>query len=239
MLKTLMRLLVLLVPGRCGGSICCQSERQRHRSGREGRRQRGRPRSERSQCGPPYDDDRRGRPLFADRSAARQLRTRNRRSRLRSRATERRHGHGGRRRSNQVDRGKHHRERHRLGRASGRGRRALAGVADGALGAVAHRSEYIRNYTSPVSDYSQVLQMAPGTFSISANGPGLGDTKTFFRGFKDGQYSMTYDGIPFNDTNDPTHHSWVFFPSQTIGSTVFERSPVRRPRSARRRSADR
>jgi iron complex outermembrane receptor protein len=40
-------------------------------------------------------------------------------------------------------------------------------------------NEYIRNYTSPVSDYSQVLQMAPGTFSVSANGPGLGDTKTF------------------------------------------------------------
>ena len=86
-------------------------------------------------------------------------------------------------------------------------------------------SEYIRNYTSPISDYSQVLQMAPGTFSTSANGPGLGDTKTFFRGFKDGFYSMTYDGIPFNDTNDPTHHSWVFFPAQTIGSTVFDRSP--------------
>jgi iron complex outermembrane receptor protein len=86
-------------------------------------------------------------------------------------------------------------------------------------------NEYIRNYTSPISDYSQVLQMAPGTFSVSPNGPGLADTKTFFRGFKDGQYSMTYDGIPFNDTNDPTHHSWVFFPAQTIGSTVFDRSP--------------
>jgi iron complex outermembrane receptor protein len=86
-------------------------------------------------------------------------------------------------------------------------------------------NEYIRNYTSPISDYSQVLQMAPGTFSVSANGPGLSDTKTFFRGFQDGKYNMTYDGIPFGDTNDPTHHSWVFFPAQTIGSTVFDRSP--------------
>ena len=86
-------------------------------------------------------------------------------------------------------------------------------------------NEYVRNYTSPFSDYSQVLQMAPGTFSVSANGPGLSDTKTYYRGFKDGYYSMTFDGIPFNDTNDPTHHSWVFFPAQTIGSTVFERSP--------------
>src|SRR5262249_23242542 len=38
-------------------------------------------------------------------------------------------------------------------------------------------NEYIRNYTSPISDYSQVLQMAPGTFSVSPNGPGLADTK--------------------------------------------------------------
>src|SRR5205807_3758710 len=106
---------------------------------------------------------------------------------------------------------------------------AAAAPSQGSLTARSAESlisaEYIRNYTSPFSDYSQVLQMAPGTFSVSANGPGLSDTKTFYRGFKDGQYSMTYDGIPFNDTNDPTHHSWVFFPAQTIGSTVFDRSP--------------
>ncbi len=106
---------------------------------------------------------------------------------------------------------------------------AVAAPSQGSLTARSAQSlisnEYIRNYTSPMSDYSQVLQMAPGTFSVSANGPGLSDTKTFFRGFKDGYYGMTYDGIPFNDTNDPTHHSWVFFPAQTIGSTVFDRSP--------------
>jgi iron complex outermembrane receptor protein len=106
---------------------------------------------------------------------------------------------------------------------------AVAAPSQGSLTARSAESlisnEYIRNYTSPFSDYSQVLQMAPGTFSVSANGPGLSDTKTFFRGFPDGFYCMTFDGIPFNDTNDPTHHSWVFFPAQTIGSTVFERSP--------------
>jgi iron complex outermembrane receptor protein len=106
---------------------------------------------------------------------------------------------------------------------------AVAAPSQGSLTARSAESlisnDYIRNYTSPFSDYSQVLQMAPGTFSVSANGPGLSDTKTFFRGFADGFYNMTFDGIPFNDTNDPTHHSWVFFPAQTIGSTVFDRSP--------------
>jgi iron complex outermembrane receptor protein len=86
-------------------------------------------------------------------------------------------------------------------------------------------STYIRNFIASTGDYSDVLQMSPGTFSVSPNGPGLGDTKTFFRGFKDGTYNMTFDGIPFNDTNDPTHHSWVWFPTPFIGSTVFDRSP--------------
>ena len=85
--------------------------------------------------------------------------------------------------------------------------------------------EYIQNFTSPNADYTEVVQMAPGTFSFSPNGAGLGDSKTFFRGFKDGDYTMTFDGIPFNDTNTPTHHSWAFFPGQFIGQTVFDRSP--------------
>ena len=84
---------------------------------------------------------------------------------------------------------------------------------------------FIENYTSPIADYTQVMQMAPGTFSYSPNGQGLGDTKLFFRGFADGQYTMAFDGIPFNDTNTPTHHSWAFFPSQFTGGAVFDRSP--------------
>jgi iron complex outermembrane receptor protein len=84
---------------------------------------------------------------------------------------------------------------------------------------------FIKNFTSPVSDFNEVIQTAPGTFSVNPNGVGLGQGKTFFRGFKDQQYSMTYDGIPFQDTNDPTHHSWAFFPAQWIGGVDFDRSP--------------
>jgi iron complex outermembrane receptor protein len=85
--------------------------------------------------------------------------------------------------------------------------------------------EFIRDFTSPVADFAEVVEMAPGTFSLNANGVGLGQGKTFYRGFADGQYTMTFDGIPFQDTNSPTHHSWAFFPSQMIGGTVFDRSP--------------
>jgi iron complex outermembrane receptor protein len=85
--------------------------------------------------------------------------------------------------------------------------------------------EYVQNYASPIADFSELLNNAPGTFSVNPNGVGLGDSKTFFRGFKDGQYTMQADGIPFNDTNDPTHHSWAFFPSQFIAGVDFDRSP--------------
>ncbi len=85
--------------------------------------------------------------------------------------------------------------------------------------------EFIRNLTSPVADFSQVLQMTPGMYSYSPNGVGLGDTKTFFRGFSDGDYTISFDGIPFQDTNSPSHHTWAFFPSQFLGGAVVDRSP--------------
>ena len=85
--------------------------------------------------------------------------------------------------------------------------------------------EYIQNFASPVADYTELLNNSPGTFSVNPNGVGLGDSKTYFRGFKDGQYTMQADGIPFNDTNDPTHHSWAFFPSPFIAGVDFDRSP--------------
>jgi len=85
--------------------------------------------------------------------------------------------------------------------------------------------DYIRNFISPIADFAEVVQMAPGTFSINPNGVGLGQGKTFFRGFADPKYSMTFDGIPFEDTNDGSHHSWSFFPGQWLGGTDFDRSP--------------
>src|SRR5262249_14146781 len=106
---------------------------------------------------------------------------------------------------------------------------AQAAPMDGLLEARSARTEvsaaFIQNFASPVSDFSELLQMAPGTFSVNPNGVGLGDSKTFFRGFSDGNYDINFDGIPFYDTNDPTHHSWVFFPSPWIGSIDFDRSP--------------
>ncbi len=84
---------------------------------------------------------------------------------------------------------------------------------------------YVRNFTAPTADYAEIVQNAPGAFSVNANGVGLGDAKVYFRGFADGNYDVTFDGTPFEDTNSPTHHSWAFFPSPLIGGIDFDRSP--------------
>ena len=106
---------------------------------------------------------------------------------------------------------------------------AEAAPSQNTLDARSARSEispdYIQNFASPVADFTELLNNAPGTFSVNPNGVGLGDSKTYFRGFSDGQYTMQADGIPFNDTNTPTHHSWAFFPSQFIAGVDFDRSP--------------
>ena len=84
---------------------------------------------------------------------------------------------------------------------------------------------YIENFTSPIADYGEIVQIVPGAFTISSDGVGLGQSKTYFRGFPDGDFDIDFDGIPFYDTNSPTHHSWAFFPAQWVGGVDFDRSP--------------
>jgi len=86
-------------------------------------------------------------------------------------------------------------------------------------------SNYIAEYTSPVTDFADIIQAAPGTVSYTTNGVGNGQAKIFFRGFVDDDYTMTWDGVPFNDSNDPSHHSWAYVPAAAIGYVDFDRSP--------------
>ncbi|MBN9615485.1 MAG: TonB-dependent receptor [Acidobacteriales bacterium 59-55] len=86
-------------------------------------------------------------------------------------------------------------------------------------------ANFIQNFTAPTADYGELVAMVPGTVTTNGNGVGLGQSDTAFRGFADGNYDIDFDGIPFYDTNTPTHHSWAFFPSQWIGGVDFDRSP--------------
>ncbi|MBV8207823.1 MAG: TonB-dependent receptor [Acidobacteria bacterium] len=86
-------------------------------------------------------------------------------------------------------------------------------------------SNYIREFTIPTTDFADILQAAPGVVTYATNGVGNGQSKNWFRGFADGAFTMTWDGVPFEDTNDPTHHSWAYVPAPAISYVDFDRSP--------------
>src|SRR5580698_9918753 len=85
---------------------------------------------------------------------------------------------------------------------------------------------YIENSTAPTSNYSDIIQIAPSVSNIDPNGAGLMESQSLsIRGFQDGQYNVTFDGIPFGDSNDFTHHSTSFFTAQNIGRITVDRGP--------------
>ena len=85
--------------------------------------------------------------------------------------------------------------------------------------------EFMDLSVAPTAEYTRIVNIAPSLSGDSANGPGLSETKTTLRGFSDDQYNITFDGIPWGDTNNPAHHSTSFFPAFTIGGAVVERGP--------------
>ena len=86
---------------------------------------------------------------------------------------------------------------------------------------------YIVDFSAPQADYVTLLAIAPSLTGQDVNGPGLsdGNVKNTLRGIPDGNFGMSYDGVPFGDTNGPTHHSISYFPASTIGSILVDRGP--------------
>ena len=86
--------------------------------------------------------------------------------------------------------------------------------------------DVIEHFIPQTADYTQIANLSPSvTGGVGQNGPGLSESKSTQRGFQDGQYNVTYDGIPWGDANGPTHHSTSFFPASTIGGVVVDRGP--------------
>lgn len=85
---------------------------------------------------------------------------------------------------------------------------------------------YIQENASAGSNYTDIISIAPSVVSIDPNGPGMMETQSLtIRGFQDGQYNVTFDGIPWGDSNDFTHHSTSYFMAQDIGNIVVDRGP--------------
>ena len=87
--------------------------------------------------------------------------------------------------------------------------------------------KFIEEVAPRVGDYTTTAILAVSmTSSPNPNGPGSTDgAKLSMRGFKDGEFNVTYDGIAWGDANGPTHHANSFFPSSTIGGVVIDRGP--------------
>ena len=86
--------------------------------------------------------------------------------------------------------------------------------------------DYISNHVALTADYAAIANIAPAVSNISVSGPGLGESKQMtLRGFNDNQYNVTYDGIPFGDTNDFSHHTSRYFPAKMIGQVTIDRGP--------------
>jgi iron complex outermembrane receptor protein len=89
--------------------------------------------------------------------------------------------------------------------------------------------KFIEEAAPRVGDFSTIAVYAPSMFAKpNPNGAGLSDGgKIALRGFSDGQFNITYDGIAWGDTNGPSHHGTAFFPSSTIGGIIIDRGPGR------------
>lgn len=86
--------------------------------------------------------------------------------------------------------------------------------------------DFIRTNIPPQSDYGQVVGLTPSAVAVEQNGPGGAFAgQISIRGFQDGQYNVTLDGIPFGDANNYTHHTSSYFMNRDLSSIVVDRGP--------------
>ena len=85
---------------------------------------------------------------------------------------------------------------------------------------------FIENNLTTTANYTDIVSFAPSVGDFSTNGAGNSESlNTSIRGFQDGQFNVTFDGIPWNDSNDFTHHSTSYFTGNTVGSVLVDRGP--------------
>jgi iron complex outermembrane receptor protein len=90
----------------------------------------------------------------------------------------------------------------------------------------------IQNNFSSTSSYSDVVKLTPSVSGTDPNGPGLMESQVLsIRGFQDGQYNVTFDGIPLvetapgGDPNDFAHHTTAYFMDNDVGGIDVDRGP--------------
>ncbi|CAE6931791.1 Vitamin B12 transporter BtuB [Paraburkholderia domus] len=86
-------------------------------------------------------------------------------------------------------------------------------------------SHYIKNIAAPNSDYLAIAQFSPSVINAAPNGAGFSSKSATVRGFQDGQYNVTFDGIPFGDPSAFGHATTSFFPAAVLDHVIVDRGP--------------
>ena len=86
---------------------------------------------------------------------------------------------------------------------------------------------FIENSVVQVGNYDDAIKFTPSFSNVEPNGPGLQESKFInMRGFQDGQYNLTYDGIPLAGSPTSFHHeSGVYFMEHDLGGVQIDRGP--------------
>ncbi|MGF6919465.1 iron complex outermembrane receptor protein [Paraburkholderia sp. 40] len=86
--------------------------------------------------------------------------------------------------------------------------------------------QYLDNNVAPSANYDTAIRIAPSVTSTEPNGPGLSEGKGLtIRGFQDGQFNVTFDGIPFGDGTNFAHNSAAWFMTNDLGQISVDRGP--------------
>jgi iron complex outermembrane receptor protein len=85
---------------------------------------------------------------------------------------------------------------------------------------------FIQNDIGATSNYDDIVKISPSVNSVGPNGPGLMENQSLtIRGFQDGQYNLTIDGIAWGDSNDFTHHTTSYVMGHDLGQVDVDRGP--------------
>jgi iron complex outermembrane receptor protein len=85
---------------------------------------------------------------------------------------------------------------------------------------------FIRDGLRFNANYDDIVKYAPSVTVTSPEGPGLGKNEGIsIRGFQDGQFNVTFDGIPFGDASDFHHTTSAYFSNHVLGQAEVDRGP--------------
>ena len=85
---------------------------------------------------------------------------------------------------------------------------------------------FIKDNIIPLASFDDIVKFEPSIYDQSPNGPGLGKSEVLsIRGFQDGQYNVTFDGIPFGDSTDLHHTSSALFIAHDLADAEVDRGP--------------